>query len=45
MPVHSDGRQREDAHVDAEHLDKRTEGAHEVRQVPTLQQRRLELCK
>jgi hypothetical protein len=43
MPVHRDSRQCEDAHVDAEHLDERTEGAHEVGQVPPLQQRRLEL--
>jgi len=43
VPIHCDSCECEDAHIDTQHLDKRTEGAHKVRQVPTLQQRRLEL--
>lgn len=45
MSVHRNSRQCEDAYIDAQHLDERTEGAHEVGQVPPLQQRRLELWK
>ena len=43
MSIHRYGCECKDTHVDAQHLDERTEGAHEVRQVPALQQRRLEL--
>jgi hypothetical protein len=43
MSIHRYSRQCEDAHIDAQHLDERTEGAHEVGQIPPLQQRRLEL--
>jgi hypothetical protein len=43
MTIHRYSRQCEDAHVDAQNLDERTEGAHEVGQIPSLQQRRLKL--
>jgi hypothetical protein len=43
VSIHSDSSECEDTHIHTQHLDKRTEGAHKVRQVPALQQRRLEL--
>ena len=43
VSIHRDGCECKDAHIDTQHLDERTEGAHEVRQVPALQQGRLEL--
>jgi hypothetical protein len=43
VPIHCDSCECEDTHIHTQHLDKRAEGAHKVRQVPALQQRRLEL--
>ena len=43
LPVDGDGDQGEDADVDAERLGEGTELAHELRQVPALQQRGVEL--
>ena len=43
VSVHGDEREGDDTHVDRELFDERRRGAEEVRQVPALKQRRLEL--
>lgn len=43
MTVDSDRRQGEHGDVHREHLDERTEGAHEMREVPSLEQSCLKL--
>lgn len=43
VPVHGDDAEGEDADVDADHLHEGRQGAHEVGQNPSLQQRRLKL--
>lgn len=43
VPIHRDGRQREDRHVHADQLHERAERAHKLGQIPALEQGRLEL--